>query len=203
MNREASLATCSRRIDIGICSPLTAGRPRPSQRANTYSSAVLDARAQAQPGGELLGDLAHRFQRFPCPRAGVGDHRFEHLRPNLRRPAEPDEGAVELEHLVRTWWDRSGRRRPGGRCRPRTVLPPRARWTCTRRRAAGRRSRCRRARPPRHRRARPRRTARTAERTACSSGCPVPRSVATDSAATSSAARIGCSARSLRHGARE
>src|SRR4051794_37696562 len=40
------------------------------------------------------------------------------------------------------------------------------------------------------------RTARTAVRIACSSGCPVPRSVAIDSAPTSSAARIGCSLRS-------
>jgi hypothetical protein len=38
----------------------------------------------------------------------------------------------------------------------------------------------------------------TAERTARSSGCPVPRSVAIDSAATNSAARIGRSTRSLR-----
>jgi hypothetical protein len=35
--------------------------------------------------------------------------------------------------------------------------------------------------------------ARPAVRSGCSSGCPVPRSVASESAPTSSAARIGCS----------
>ena len=46
--RETSLATCRRRIGNGIASPRTSGNPRPSQRAKTYSSAVLDARAEAR-----------------------------------------------------------------------------------------------------------------------------------------------------------
>ena len=100
-NSEASLATCSRRIDIGICSPATGGRPSPSQRAKTYPSASWMLGRSPSQAGEALRDLAHRFQRFARPRAGFGDRLLEHLRANLRRPSEPDEGAIELEHLVR------------------------------------------------------------------------------------------------------
>ena len=115
---------------------------------------LLDARAQAEPGGEPLRDLAHRFQRFARPGAGFGDR--------LLRASSPEPPAAGRARRRRdrtraprpAWWDRSGRRRRGGRCRPRTAAPPRARWRCSRRRAAARRSRCRRARPPRRPRAR-------------------------------------------------
>ncbi len=49
-NSEASRATCRRRIGSGISSPATSGKPRPSQRAKTNSSASwISERRPSQP----------------------------------------------------------------------------------------------------------------------------------------------------------
>jgi hypothetical protein len=75
--------------------------PQPVPAREHVSERRLDARAQAEPDGEPLCDLAHRFKRFASPRTGLRDRLLKHLGAHLGRPSEPDEGAIELEYLVR------------------------------------------------------------------------------------------------------
>jgi hypothetical protein len=101
-------------------------------------------------------------------------------------PCVPD-----FAEYITTGFHRSARRRSRrqARCRRRTAAPFGARPRYTTRSGGARRSTCRRAPAPMLRRAR--RDGARAVRNACSSGCPVPRSVASETAPTTSAGRIG------------
>ena len=94
-----SLATCRSRIGNGIASPRMSGNPRPSQRANTYSSAAWTSRAELEPACEPLRHLAHRRERLAGPRAGVGDRVLDQRGADLRRRGPPRCGPVERQHL--------------------------------------------------------------------------------------------------------
>ena len=62
----------------------------------------LDARAEIEPSGETLRDLAHRRKRFARARAaGVRDGVLDHRGANLGRAAGTDVGPVERQHLRR------------------------------------------------------------------------------------------------------
>ena len=187
-----SRATWRRRIGNGIASPRRPGNPaRPSARRRTR--APPGRRTEVEPAREPLRDLAHRRERRTGPR---GRRSRSRPRSSPRGPPGCDRrrrGPGRTRAPPPGWSCRSGRTRPGARCRRRRAAPPRGRSRCTRRRGGARRSTCRRA-PARDAPASsPRRTASTAVRKACSSGCPVPRSVASENAPTTSAARIGCS----------
>ena len=131
---------------VGISSPADVRNPRPSQRAKTYSSAVLDvqSRGRANPRTAAPPRTSSRTPHGPAgPALAIASSTSAsrtsggsaHSRWWPGRTRAPPRG----------WSCRSGRRRLGTRCRRRTPAPPRARWTCTRRRGAARRSRCRRA----------------------------------------------------------
>ena len=72
-----SRATCRRRIGIGISSPLTLGKPRPSQRAKTVERR-LDVGAEREPPCKPLRDLTHRRESLTGSQAGVGNGLGDH-----------------------------------------------------------------------------------------------------------------------------
>ena len=189
--REMSRPTCKRRIGNGIASPRDVREP-PSVPAREHElQRSLDARAEVEPPRETLRDLAHRRKRIAGARAGVGDRVLDECGADLRWAACPDVRPVERKHLRR-----AGRidEVEGGtvrRCRRRRAASLRARSRCSPKRGGARRSTCPRAPCAEAPASSPRRTASTAVRNACSSGCPVPRSVASERAPTTSAARIG------------
>ena len=90
----------------------------------------LDVRAEVEPPRKTLRDLAHRRESLTCPRPGVGDRFLDDRRANLRRPADADVGAIELEHLGRT-----GRVDQEERCAVRDVVAEQLRRLVTVRRA--------------------------------------------------------------------
>ena len=173
--------------------PTSPGSPFPSQRANTNSSAAsMPARARASPRTAARPRTSPRTTRGPLPDSRARPRPSARVPPGGGRPRR-ERGRRRSPGRGRP--GRSGRRPPGARCPRRRGASPRARSTCSRRRGGARRSRCRRAPSADAPASSPRRTASTAVRSACSSGCPVPRSVASESAPISSAARIGWSTR--------
>ena len=153
----------------------------------------LDARAEVEPPGEALRHFAHRRERVARTRAaGVGDDVLDHRGTNLGRAAGPDVGAVEREDLRRL-----GRVDEEERGSVLDVLAEQLRSLVPVRRAPGR--------------VEERDVVRVGELLRRCSGelaeahgeyggaqrvlewLTVPRSVASESAPTTSAARIGCS----------
>ena len=78
---------------VGKAAPVPAGEDVLERR--------LDARAEIEPAGEPLRDLAHRRERGTRTRAGVGDRVVDERGANLRRASGPDVCPVEREHLRR------------------------------------------------------------------------------------------------------
>ena len=183
--KETSLATCRRRIDNGISSPRAFGNPRPSQRAKTYSSAPsMPGRGRATPRTAARPHTSPRTNHEPvgrrwrsrppgspdAPRAVCPPRRTRVEPKHLRRIRRVDEEegsavrdvvAVELCSFVPVGGTARGvKQRDVVRVGELFADAPASS---------------------------PRRTARPAVRSACSSGWPVPRSVASDSALTTSA----------------
>ena len=151
---EMSRATCRSRIGNGSASPRDVRESAPVPAREDVLERGLDVRAELEPAREPLRDLAHRRERLARPRAGVGDCVLDQRSADFRRAAGADVGLVEREHLRRV-----GRvdQEEGGSVRDVVAVQlqsPRARSTCSRRRAGARRSTCPRAPAPTPRRAR-------------------------------------------------
>ena len=97
---EMSLATCRRRIGSGICvaGDVREARARPSARRRTRAPPGCSVRRPSHPANRCATShiVANASRALG---AGVGDGHLDHLRADLRRPAEPDVGPVEREHL--------------------------------------------------------------------------------------------------------
>ena len=94
-----SLATCRRRIGNGISSPRTSGKPRPSQRANTNSSAAWTSEpSSSQPANRCAtSHIVANASRALGPALAIASSTSGLA--DLRGPADADVRAVEREHL--------------------------------------------------------------------------------------------------------
>ena len=184
-----SRATCKRRIGKGIASPRASGNPSVSSaRRRTQALPGCSGRGRATPRTAARPRTSSQTHRGLG--AGVGDRVVDERGADLRGAACSDVSPVERQHLRRV-----GRVDEVERGSVRDVVAVEQRRLVPVRRAPGSVEESDVVRvgklPCRSSASSPRRTASTAVRSACSRGCPVPRSVASDKAPTTSAARIG------------
>ena len=166
-------------------------RARPSARTRTRAQPRCPGSRPSQPANRCATSQSSRMPRGPSAR--VRERLLDHRGADLGRPPDPDVGPVERERPPPARSGRRGRTRPGGDVvaeELRRLVPVRgAAGGVQERDVVGVRELLARTRPA----SSPRRTASTAVRSACSSGWPVPRSVASDSARD----HLGCADRLL------